>query len=132
MIGLDTNILVRAITQDDVSQTEKAKKLIASYKGMGNSLFVNNVTLCELIWVLKSNYGYEKKRLVEVLCYLISVEEFCFQNLQIVKQAIDLYDKGKADFADYLSFVINQKAGCDATYSFDKQPIIEDVFTKIP
>ena len=52
MIAIDTNILVRYITQDDLQQAEAAENLLAIYNNKPQSIFINNIVLCEFIWVL--------------------------------------------------------------------------------
>lgn len=67
MIGVDTNILVRFITKDDASQTSLVFKLFEQQKGKAKSIYVNVITLCELIWVLDSGYDYAKNQIVSAL-----------------------------------------------------------------
>lgn len=131
MIGVDTNVLVRFIVNDDETQAQKAKDLIMTCSGKRHSLFVNTVTLCELIWVLKRGYGYTKNDLLATLHRLVAIEEFCFEDSKTMTNAIALYENGKADFSDYVSFSINKKSGCLKTYSFDKQPIQESLFEAV-
>jgi predicted nucleic-acid-binding protein len=50
MIAIDTNILVRYITQDDLQQAEAAENLLAIYNNKPQSIFINNIVLCECIW----------------------------------------------------------------------------------
>jgi predicted nucleic-acid-binding protein len=128
MIGLDTNLLVRFITLDDEIQSKKAKNLILKYNGITNSFFVNNIILCELIWVLKKGYKYDKKQLVKVLEMLIATKEIAFENRNLISQANNHYQKGKADFSDYLTCEINNKMGCKNTYSFDLDIVKEKLF----
>ena len=56
MIAIDTNILVRYITQDDLQQAEAAANLLAIYNNKPQSIFINNIVLCEFIWVLEKGY----------------------------------------------------------------------------
>ena len=53
MIGIDTNILVRYFTQDNQEQAEIAEQIIKKYATSPNSLLINNIVICELIWVLE-------------------------------------------------------------------------------
>ena len=52
MIGIDTNILVRYLTQDDIEQAKTAEALLNKYLTKPKSVLVNNIVMCELIWVL--------------------------------------------------------------------------------
>ena len=105
-IGIDTNILVRAITKDDTRQTLVAKNLITKYSGMSNSIFISDIVICELIWVLESSYKFTRYQLLETLKLLISTEEFVFSDDILTRQAVQMFENGNADFADYLNYLI--------------------------
>ena len=60
MIGIDTNILVRYLTKDDIEQAITASNLLEQYSGDESSVYINNIVLCEVIWVLESGYKYPK------------------------------------------------------------------------
>lgn len=128
MIGVDTNILVRFITKDDASQTNLVFKLFEQQKGKSKSIYINTITLCELIWVLDSGYDYAKNQIVSALELLFLADEFKLQHYTSIEEALFLYKTGKADFSDYVSFCINKNSGCLRTYSFDKQPVNESIF----
>jgi len=58
MIALDTNILVRYLTQDDEQQWQQAVTLIQE----NQPCFIANIVVCELVWVLRrGNYGFSKE-----------------------------------------------------------------------
>jgi predicted nucleic-acid-binding protein len=121
MIAIDTNVLLRYLVGDDKSQTRLATELISKYFGQKGSIFINNIVVCELIWVLESGYKYPKAEIVNALNFLLRTEEFAFENLQILNQALDHYSKYKCDFSDVLIGKINsQLYNCSTTYSFDK------------
>lgn len=58
MTGLDTNVLVRYIVQDDPKQSKLATECIEQRCTSESPGFVNLVVLCELTWVLARGYGY--------------------------------------------------------------------------
>ncbi len=130
MIGLDTNILIRFIVNDDHEQALKVKSFIDTHKGP-RAFFIANITICELIWVLLRGYRYTKLNILQVLNQLMIVEDFCFENTKILKKTIHLYEKGKADFADYLTFSIHQDIGCQKTISFDQKLLKEGIFFEV-
>lgn len=131
-IGLDTNLVVRFITQDDTTQTKNVRKLLESYRGNLRSLYIADVSLCEIIWVLKTAYKYDKKSIVETLQALMGIEEFRFSSKELIKQALALYENGKASFADYFIILKNKEAGCEYTYSFDKTLLKESIAVPVP
>lgn len=128
MIGVDTNLLVRFITRDDAIQTELVLDLFDQHKGRSKSIYINVITLCELVWVLDRGYHYLKSQIIAALDLLLLVDEFKIENPVVVQEALVLYTTGKADFSDYVSFCINKNCGCLVTYSFDKKAIDESVF----
>ena len=66
MIGLDTNVLVRYLVQDDPAQTRQANALIDRAAAQEKAMFINHVVMCELAWVLGHGYGYARTALAEV------------------------------------------------------------------
>ena len=56
MIALNTNVWIRYIVQDDEQQAPLAIKIINPCS-VDNPVFINEITLCEIVWVLKRAYG---------------------------------------------------------------------------
>jgi predicted nucleic acid-binding protein len=67
MIGIDTNVLVRHLVQDDLRQARAATQVITQRCTRDDPGFINRIVLCELVWVLESAYGYPKVTIVAVL-----------------------------------------------------------------
>lgn len=120
MIGLDTNVLLRAIVEsDDEAQTEIAQNYLIQVKAKEKTCFINNIVLCELTWVLKSRYRFQRTAIIELLENLLITDLFEFENKDAIAWAVNQMKEGSADFADYLILKINQQAGCTRTASFD-------------
>ncbi|MGA7981625.1 MAG: type II toxin-antitoxin system VapC family toxin [Chromatiaceae bacterium] len=119
MIGLDTNILVRYITQDEPEQAAQATRLIEASCTSTTPGRVAHIVLCELVWVLSRAYGYSKPEVVSVLDQILITAELAVENEGVAFQALDAYREGPADFSDYLLALSNRAAGCEITYSFD-------------
>ncbi len=118
MIGLDTNILVRYLTQDDEQQWQQAVKLIQQ----NQPCFIANIVLCELVWVLRGgNYGFSKDEIIHSIEAMLHSAAFEFESRSTVDQALQHYKQGRADFSDYLIGVIARQAGCTETVSFDSK-----------
>jgi predicted nucleic-acid-binding protein len=128
MIGLDTNILVRLVMQDDPKQTKQVIDFLSKAQDAKVPLFINNVVLCELVWVLLRGYKKSKVDIVLFLMELLYTKNVCFSNKEILRHAIELYKKGKGDFADYLTAAYNNDKKCSHTYSFDEMLIQEKIF----
>jgi len=119
VIGLDTNVLVRYITQDDRDQAAQATRLIETRCTAAAPGRVAHIVLCELVWVLRRAYGYSKPQVVEVLNQILVTAELDVENEGIAFQALDAYREETADFSDYLLALSNRAAGCETTYTFD-------------
>lgn len=120
MIGLDTNVVVRYITQDDPTQSPLAIKSIRSLTPEDPG-FLSAVALAELVWVLEVSYGFTKKEVVEVLDTLLRSKELNIEQAEIVAQVVRQFDSGNTDFADCLIERISHSAGCHHTLTFDRK-----------
>ena len=118
MIGLDTNVLVRYIMQDDPKQTPKANRLIESLTAERPG-FVTVVTVIELVWVLSSAYELERAQIVDTLDVILRSRQLVVDQADQVLRAVRVYGSGKADFADCLIARIAAAAGCEKTMTFD-------------
>lgn len=118
MIGLDTNVLVRYVMQDDARQSPRANRLIEALTA-DEPGFVPLVALVELVWVLGSGYQLSREQLAAVLERLLRSKELVIDRADLVMQALVRFSSGAADFADALIERVAAAAGCDATFSFD-------------
>jgi hypothetical protein len=71
-------------TQDNLEQAQIVEQLIDSYATSFNSLFVNNIVMCELVWVLERGYKYSKEEVSKVIKQMLSTEEFAFENQELL------------------------------------------------
>lgn len=122
MIGLDSNVLVRYLTQDDAAQSKKADQLIDEAIRAGEPLFLNHVVLSEVNWVLARAYGYGGVALADTLEKILSAAQFEFEDKNALWQALAAFRDSGADFADCLIGVKNAAAGCRSTVTFDRRP----------
>ncbi len=121
MIGLDTNILVRYIAQDDAEQSGIANRLIENRLTPDNPGFVSLITLIETTWVLGSCYQQPRQALIDILRQLITIRQLQVERPDIAHQAIQRYESGNGDFSDAVICLINEDNGCDETMTFDKK-----------
>jgi predicted nucleic-acid-binding protein len=118
MIGLDTNVLVRYIMQDDPKQSPKASALIESLNADSPG-FITLVSIVELYWVLTSSYGLTGQQVKQVLEVLLRTKQIIVDRADQVLRALRVFDDGKADFADCLIERTAAAAGCGQTMTFD-------------
>ncbi len=111
MIAVDTNILVRLLTKDDLSQAKRAAKVIES-----DNIFIPKTVLLETEWVLRHAYGIGKKSIMSGFQKMMGLPNVNVEDQQTVFQAISWYESG-LDFADALHLASSMKA--DKFVTFD-------------
>jgi predicted nucleic-acid-binding protein len=120
MTGLDTNILVRYITQDDPVQTAAAVRLIDSFS-VDSPGFISLIAITELAWVLEDFYCFNKDEIEQVLEILLRTAELVIEQAEIVTRALRRYKAGNADFAACLIESCGDAAKCEHIFTFDKK-----------
>ena len=120
MIGLDTNVLVRYLTQDDPAQYAKAAAFIDAATDRGEQFVVNTAVLCELVWVLGTAYGYSREQIASALEQILATAQFEVERLDEARQALRDFRSTKADFSDALIGRINRSLGAGHTVTFDR------------
>jgi len=120
VIGLDTNVLVRYLAQDDKQQSAKASELIERQLSDASPGFVGLVVLVELCWVLKRLYAATSDELEQTLQDLLDARHLLIERRDEVGAALKSFRSSKADFPDALIAEIAARAGCSTTITFDK------------
>ncbi len=123
MTGIDTNILVRYIAQDDAAQSKRATTLIERECSETSPGFVGLVALVELVWVAESCYAASREDVTQIVRRILGSRQLVIANAETVWQALRLFEQGKADFADCLIERSAAAAGCDRTVTFDKNAV---------
>ena len=118
MIGLDTNVLVRYIMQDDARQAAKATKLVEGLTAEEPG-FIALVSVVELVWVLSSFYGLDRAQIASALDVILRSKQLVVDQAEHVVRALRAYGAGNADFADCLIERTAVAAGCARTMTFD-------------
>ncbi len=119
MIGIDTNVLVRFITEDNRQQWALAVDLLNQLSPK-NPGWVSLVTAVELEWVLSRSY--RMKRADVVICYqmLLQVEDLRFEYREFLERALESYERSSAGLGDHVIAMGGRESGCSATFTFDK------------
>jgi len=120
VIGLDTNLLVRYIAQDDAQQAAKAVHLIETECSETRPGFIAAVALAELVWVLEECYRTAKGEIVAILQRILRTKQLIVEDAETVWKAVRLFEASKADFADCLIDRVAAAHGCEYTATFDK------------
>jgi predicted nucleic-acid-binding protein len=119
--GLDTNVLVRYLTEDDPVQARRAAAFIATTVARGERCFVSPVVLCELCWVLRAAYRVSKADVLLTLDRILATSQFVVGDKDVVRAAVEAYRAGQAELADYVIGLAHREAGCDRTATFDRR-----------
>jgi predicted nucleic-acid-binding protein len=131
MIALDTNVLVRYLVEDDVKQTAAAAALIDRVMADDDTLFVSDVVVCETVWVLSVSYDIRRTQIAVVLRNLLRARHLTFSAGDQLIRALDAYETGKGDFADYLIREHARAADCDSVATFDRALLRERGFVAV-
>ena len=120
MIGLDTNVVVRYLAQDDRGQAAIATRLIEGSLTPDRPGFVSLVVLAEIAWVLEDCYELSRKEISALVERLLRVRQLKIQDADTAWQALRAFRVGNSDFADCLIARIGAACDCERTVTFDK------------
>jgi predicted nucleic-acid-binding protein len=116
--ALDTNVLIRYITQDDRRQSPAASRFIEQELSPNRPGIVSLVTLLETVWVLEGRYGVEREPLCDLLDDLLATASLEVDQAPAVRQAVALYRAPGVDFHDALIATLAAARGAQ-TVTFD-------------
>lgn len=123
MIGLDTNILVRYLVQDDPIQSPKATEIIERRLTEDSPGFVSIVAMVETVWVLERAYGLANREIAAAVERMLQTEVLVVENEQEVFTAMVALKQGRGSFADGLIAELGTRAGCVRTLTFDQKAV---------
>lgn len=119
MLGIDTNVVVRLLVEDDAEQARRAQRLVIRAIGQGDPVVVSLLVLIETEWVLRSRYEFDKHTVLRTLRRLLEAQELEFEDEPAVEEALFHYTDSAAGFADCLIAAHNRRLGCSVTATFD-------------
>jgi predicted nucleic-acid-binding protein len=120
MIGIDTNVLVRYITQDHPVQSRQAAEFIERRLTPQNPGYISVIAMAETAWVLERAYGLSDLSLAAAIERVLQIDVFVVENEQEVFAAMIALKARRGSFADALIGALDAKAGCSGTVTFDK------------
>jgi predicted nucleic-acid-binding protein len=123
MIGLDTNILVRYIAQDDPPQSTKATEIIERRLTEEKPGFVSIVAMVETVWVLERAYGLTPLEIVRAVEQILQTDVLLVEDEQEVFAAMIALKNGQGSFADAVIAARGAKRGCSQTLTFDRKAL---------
>lgn len=131
MIGVDTNILVRFVLDDDPIWSPAAAKFINETLNSENIGFINIITLAEFAWTLRKEAHFNRERLALVIESFLQSDKIALGNADVVERALNRYRSGNAGFADYLIAELNIASGAAPTMTIDKRAARNETFVQL-
>ena len=116
-ISVDTNVLVRAVLQDDANQAKIASNILKEASRIAISL----PCLCELVWILRRGARLSKEDVADTIRDLLEAGNVVM-NRQAVEAGLVILEAG-GDFADGVMAYEGSWLGGETFISFDKQAI---------
>jgi len=120
------------MVEDDAAQARRARRVIDDAAGRDDKIYVSDIVLCELEWVLGSAYAVPRREILGALNALVGDERYTFEDRQRATSALTLYQRGKGDLADYLLGLQGELAGARTTYTFDRDLRDDARFSLVP
>jgi predicted nucleic-acid-binding protein len=130
MIGLDANILLRAVTRDDAIQSPLARRLIGGLTPDRPGC-VSTLVLCEFAWTLKRRYRYKRTEIATAISAIVESPAFLLPERQTVNAALGGMQQFGLDFADAVIGHQHSSAGAETTLTFDRKAVASPLFTLV-
>ena len=120
LVGLDTNIVIRLLTNDDPDQRRLALQFA---EGLGKEYFAFLPLICvvELDWALRSQLGYGRQEASNAISKLLRVRGLTVEHHDLVVKVLRQVTQNNADFADALIAARSIQEGCISVKTFDKR-----------
>lgn len=123
MIGLDTNVLVRYLVQDDPIQSRRATELIERQLTESDPGFISIVAMTETAWVLERAYGLDASEIAAAIERTLQADVLVVEDEQQVFAAMTALRDGRGSFADALIGAFGERAGCSSTATLDRKAL---------
>jgi len=123
MIGLDTNVLVRYLTQDDPVQSARATDLLEHRLSEEAPGFISTVVMVETAWVLRRAYRFTTTEIAAAIERMLAADVLVVESEQEVYSAMTALREGLGSFADVLIGAIGSREGCSHTATFDQKAL---------
>ena len=131
MIGLDTNVLVRYLLDDDPVWSPVATSFIDEQLTPERPGYINAITLVELVWTLRRLPDYDRGKLATLIENLLLSDTLVLGEAAAVSRALATFKTGSAGFADYLIAELNEAAGASPTVTIDRKAAKYPPFTAL-
>ena len=127
----DTNLFIRFFTGDSDNQSQESKKFLNQVSRGKYELFICDLIIAEIIYVLESIYHLDRNAVVEKILAIAEIDNAVIENRSIILKALDLYEEKNIDFIDAYLASHSVKNNCDTVFTFDKDFKKIDFINKI-
>ncbi len=131
MKALDTNVLIRFLVRDDEKQARAVYRIFKQAEQRKDTLFVPQVVILEIVWVLESVYGISREEILEAFESLLLMPVLAFEGQPAIRRFVTAAKASKVDLADLLIAASAISAGCDSVLTFDKAAISSVMFEPV-
>ena len=118
---IDTNLLVRYLTEDDPSKANDVKRLLLKAAQGEIRLLIPSIVIAELVWVLQSFYKLQRSEIVPLLNAILQTHGVEVSDKTVVSDAIAIYRDDAIDFIDAWIVAFAKAAEVRAIYTFDRK-----------
>jgi predicted nucleic-acid-binding protein len=129
MIGLDTNVIIRLLTDDDSDRRRQAVTFVSNAE---EPLLINAIVLSEVAWTLARFYKMKRTEIAAHIEELLDADDVKIEFEHAARRALTAYRNGKAGFPDYYLASVNVDLACSRTVTFDKNAADFEAFALIP
>jgi predicted nucleic-acid-binding protein len=131
MIGIDTNVLLRMLLNDDRDHSPRAVRLIKQ-AALSGPVVINPIVLAEATWTLARTYESSREEIAGDVEAILETVGFEVMFADQAERALNEFRSGKADYADYFLAEINSVFGCRTTFTFDKNAAKSPSYSPVP
>lgn len=131
MKAVDTNVLVRFLVNDNEKQARAANEVIVIAESTAEALYVPQLVILELIWVLGAVYDVGREDILQSINNLLAMPAFIFEKQNILRAFLVSAGQSNYDLADLLIAYSAKDSGCITTLTFDKKASRFELFTKL-
>jgi predicted nucleic-acid-binding protein len=131
---IDTNLLVRYLTNDEPQKARAVENLLNSAEKGDLKIFIPSIVIAELIWVLESYYQLKSDKINDLIDAIIKTPGIEVADKKIIIPAMELYRENNIDFIDAWLISFAREMDFKTIYTFDKKHFkdIDDIVIKHP
>jgi predicted nucleic-acid-binding protein len=120
VIGVDSNVLLRHILQDDAQQSAVASRFFAQ-RSQTDPAFISRLVLAETIWTLARSHRYDASAQCGVVRALLSSADVVVEKSETLRRTLADAEEARTGVADAIIAHTAIDAGCDGVVTFDKR-----------